>query len=225
MVGLGNLLTTSCLLSSFLQQRREEKFLAHSLPQNLMVPASDPSTIAMCWGFRPAWRGQAEKERSSSDSWGQHLGTWPYRIWHLPCCRPPFPACSGGSRTLWVPAITWHGTTAPLLLGFSCFPPSDPFPISPRKKKYNCKNTWSLPSFLRNSQAHVPVPSPAWAQPSANVSALQGTAEREIRQIPPRIGQAHAGHRHVSGMSHLLPAAPTPAASQMGRPLPPGPRP
>lgn len=36
---------------------------------------------------------------------------------------------------LWVPAITWHGTTAPLLLGFSCFPPSDPFPISPRKKK------------------------------------------------------------------------------------------
>lgn len=76
MVGLGNLLTTSCLLSSFLQQRREEKFLAHSLPQNLMVPAKPdgPQHYRNVLGFpscleRAGREGDEQFRQLGSASW------------------------------------------------------------------------------------------------------------------------------------------------------------
>lgn len=91
------------------------------------------------------------------------------------------------------------------------FPSTDPLPTCSKKTKQ--KNQPKTPALL----GAFPIPPPARAQPSANVSALRGTTEHKIKQIPPRIRQAHTRHWHASGMSHLLPALPIPSSFPDGQ--------
>lgn len=97
---------------------------------------------------------------------------------------------------LQVPAFTQRSTAQqhlPLLA--SAFPARILFQHPPDKK---------TTQHLKKKKKKVPlgafpIPPPAWAQPSANVSALQGIAERKIKQIPPRTRQAHTRRWHRAG--------------------------
>lgn len=148
----------------------------------------------MCQGLDPTWREQSGKEKGSSDGWVQPLTSQQLSQPHQTYEQPPFPASLGGSSMLQVPAFTQRSTAAPPSFGFSCFSCTDPLPTPSRQENH--------PTFKKKKKVPLgafPIPPPARAQPSANVSALQGTAERKIKQIPPRTRQAHTRRWHRAG--------------------------
>lgn len=147
----------------------------------------------MCQGLDPTWREQSGKEKGSSDGWVQPLTSQQLSQPHQTYEQPPFPASLGGSSMLQVPAFTQRSTAQqhlPLLA--SAFPARILFQHPPDKKttQHFKKKKKKVPLGA------FPIPPSARAQPSANVSALQGIAERKIKQIPPRTRQAHTRRWH-----------------------------